>query len=55
MGNRDIARADHHRPKAPKRTMTQKSLADIAVKMRGIDMAMPSTKTAGGEIATRPT
>ncbi len=34
--------------------MTQKSLADIAAKMRGIDIAMLSTKTAGGEIASRP-
>jgi general stress protein 26 len=34
--------------------MTQKSLADIAKKMRGIDFAMLSTKTAGGEIASRP-
>ena len=34
--------------------MTQKSLADIADKMRGIDIAMLSTKTAGGEIASRP-
>ena len=34
--------------------MTQKSLADLASKMRGIDMAMLSTKTAGGEIASRP-
>ena len=34
--------------------MTQKSLADLASKMRGIDIAMLSTKTAGGEIASRP-
>ncbi|MDP1908299.1 MAG: pyridoxamine 5'-phosphate oxidase family protein, partial [Hyphomicrobium sp.] len=34
--------------------MTQKSLADIAAKMRGIDIAMLSTKTEGGEIASRP-
>jgi general stress protein 26 len=34
--------------------MTQKSLAEIASKMRGIDIAMLSTKTAGGEIASRP-
>ena len=34
--------------------MTQKSLADLADKMRGIDIAMLSTKTAGGEIASRP-
>jgi general stress protein 26 len=34
--------------------MTQKSLADIAKKMRGIDFAMLSTKTATGEIASRP-
>ena len=34
--------------------MTQKSLANIASKMRGIDIAMLSTKTEGGEIASRP-
>jgi general stress protein 26 len=34
--------------------MTQKNLADIAAKMRGIDIAMLSTKTADGEIASRP-
>ncbi len=34
--------------------MTQKSLADLAEKMRGIDIAMLSTKTEGGEIASRP-
>ncbi|MBC7833094.1 MAG: pyridoxamine 5'-phosphate oxidase family protein [Hyphomicrobium sp.] len=34
--------------------MTQKSLADLAAKMRGLDIAMLSTKTAGGEIASRP-
>ena len=34
--------------------MTQKSLADLATKMRGIDIAMLSTRTAGGEIASRP-
>jgi general stress protein 26 len=34
--------------------MTQKSLADIAAKMRGIDIAMLSTKTEGGESASRP-
>ena len=34
--------------------MTQKSLADLAAKMRGIDIAMLSTRTASGEIASRP-
>lgn len=34
--------------------MTQKSLADVAEKMRGIDFAMLCTKTAGGDIASRP-
>jgi len=34
--------------------MTQKTLADLAAKMRGLDIAMLSTKTAGGEIASRP-
>ena len=34
--------------------MTQMSLSDLAEKMRGIDIAMLSTKTAGGEIASRP-
>ena len=34
--------------------MTQMSLPDLAEKMRGIDFAMLSTKTAGGEIASRP-
>jgi general stress protein 26 len=30
------------------------SLSDLAEKMRGIDIAMLSTKTASGEIASRP-
>jgi general stress protein 26 len=34
--------------------MTQKSLDDLATKMRGIDIAMLSTRTAGCEIASRP-
>jgi general stress protein 26 len=34
--------------------MTQKSLAEIAQRMRDIDIAMLSTKTAAGEIASRP-
>jgi general stress protein 26 len=34
--------------------MAEKNLAEIARKMRGIDIAMLSTKTAGGEIASRP-
>jgi general stress protein 26 len=34
--------------------MTQKSLSDLAHKMRGIDIAMLSTRTDGGQIATRP-
>jgi general stress protein 26 len=34
--------------------MTQMSLSDLAEKMRGIDIAMLSTKTASGEIASRP-
>ena len=41
-------------PLAPEKPMTQKSLADLATKMRGIDIAMLSTRTAGGEIASRP-
>lgn len=34
--------------------MTQKNLVEIASKMRGIDIAMLSTKPSGGEIASRP-
>ncbi len=34
--------------------MTQKSLEEIAQKMRKIDIAMLSTKTGDGEIASRP-
>jgi len=34
--------------------MTHKTLAEIAKRMRGIDIAMLSTKTADGEIASRP-
>ena len=34
--------------------MAAKSLDDIASKMRDIDIAMLSTKTDGGQIATRP-
>jgi general stress protein 26 len=34
--------------------MTQASLDDIAEKMSGIDIAMFSTKTADGTLATRP-
>jgi general stress protein 26 len=34
--------------------MTQKTLAEIAQRMRDIDIAMLSTKTADGEIASRP-
>ncbi len=34
--------------------MTQKSLAEIAQRMRDFDIAMLSTKTSGGEIASRP-
>jgi general stress protein 26 len=34
--------------------MTDKSLTDIAEKMRDIDIAMLSTKTDGGAIAARP-
>jgi len=34
--------------------MTQKTLAEIAERMRGIDIAMLSTKTPSGEIASRP-
>jgi general stress protein 26 len=40
-------------PEGPK-SMTEKSLAEIAQRMRDIDIAMLSTKTAGGEIASRP-
>ncbi len=35
-------------------TMSQLTLADIAEKMRDIDIAFLSTKTDGGKIATRP-
>ena len=34
--------------------MTRKSLAEIAQRMRDIDIAMLSTKTQSGEIASRP-
>jgi general stress protein 26 len=34
--------------------MANKTLADIAEKMRGIDFAMLSTRTEGGQIAARP-
>jgi general stress protein 26 len=34
--------------------MADKTLADIAEKMRGIDIAILSTHTAGGQIANRP-
>jgi general stress protein 26 len=34
--------------------MAQKSLADISKKMSGIDIAMLSTKTENGQIASRP-
>jgi general stress protein 26 len=34
--------------------MAQQSLADLASKMRGIDVAILSTKTDGGQIASRP-
>lgn len=34
--------------------MAQKSLADISKKMSGIDIAMLSTKTEHGQIASRP-
>jgi general stress protein 26 len=39
---------------ATKGTPMPKSLADIAAKMRGIDIAMLSTRTDGGQIASRP-
>ena len=34
--------------------MSQQSLTDLAAKMRGIDIAMLSTKTESGQIASRP-
>ena len=34
--------------------MTQKTLADLAKKMSGIDIAILSTHTEGGQIANRP-
>lgn len=34
--------------------MSQPSLADLAAKMRGIDIAILSTKTENGQIASRP-
>ena len=34
--------------------MSQQTLADIASKMRGIDIAILSTKTEDGDIASRP-
>lgn len=34
--------------------MTDQTLPDIAAKMRGIDIAILSTKTQGGQIANRP-
>ncbi|WP_072375376.1 pyridoxamine 5'-phosphate oxidase family protein [Hyphomicrobium sp. NDB2Meth4] len=34
--------------------MTRKSLAEVAQRMRDIDIAMLSTKTQSGEIASRP-
>jgi general stress protein 26 len=34
--------------------MSQQSLADLAAKMRGIDIAILSTKTEHGRIASRP-
>ncbi len=34
--------------------MSQQSLTDLAAKMRGIDIAILSTKTENGQIASRP-
>ena len=34
--------------------MSQQSLTDLAAKMRGIDIAILSTKTESGQIASRP-
>jgi general stress protein 26 len=34
--------------------MSQQSLSDLAAKMRGIDIAILSTKTESGQIASRP-
>ncbi len=41
-------------PRTERNIMSKKSLADVAREMAGIDIAILSTHTEGGEIANRP-